>query len=439
MTIGNETLALRQRSWFRAAMLLLISHWAALACSGQQPTEGWTADPDLVEKTSKSRPEFNYRESKVPEFVLPDPLAIDATSDTPSVTTPQQWEQIRRPELMELFRREVYGVRPSTAYDVTYEVVGRVENAFDGAAKGRQIRTTIHVGDRSHSFDFVLFTPQSAKPAPVIVHINNRYFIELNDAATKHDPFWPVETIVRRGYATASFHTKHVDPDRADGYAEGIRALLDDPNSDPSTRWRSLSAWGWAASRVLDFAAKQPGIDADRAAVVGHSRGGKTALWAAAEDVRFDIAYSNDSGCGGAALSRRKFGETVARITSSFPHWFTDRFAAYAGREHQLPIDQHELIALIAPRSVYVASADEDLWADPRGEYLSVVEAAPVFRLYELNSIEQSTMPSLDQPRHIGATGYHIRRGKHNLTDQDWRYFLDFVDATFHNQSDQTQ
>jgi hypothetical protein len=322
-------------------------------------------------------------------------------------------------------------VRPATDYEIDYEQVGRIEDAFDGAAIGRQIRATVRAGDRSHAFEFVLFQPRSERPVPVIVHINNRYFIELNDAATTHDPFWPVETIVRRGYATASFHTKHVDPDRADGYAEGIRALLDDPEADPATRWRSLSAWGWAASRVLDYAAKQPGIDGDRAAVVGHSRGGKTALWAAAEDDRFDIAYSNDSGCGGAALSRRRFGETVARITSSFPHWFTDRFAGYGGREDDLPIDQHQLIGLIAPRSVYVASADEDLWADPRGEYASLVAAAPVFRLHGLDSIDQPTMPALDQPRHRGATGYHIRGGKHNLTDQDWGYFLDFVDVTF--------
>jgi ketosteroid isomerase-like protein len=161
---------------------------------------------------------------------------------------------------------------------------------------------------------------------------------------------------------------------------------------------------------------------------VGHSRGGKTSLWAACEDTRFAIAYSNNSGCGGAALSRRAYGETVGRITTSFPHWFCKPFSKYADRESELPVDQHEVMALIAPRGVYVASADEDLWADPRGEYASLVAAAPVFRLFNKRSISNATMPALNQPRVSGQTGYHIRTGGHGLGDTDWKWFLDFAD-----------
>ena len=192
--------------------------------------------------------------------------------------------------------------------------------------------------------------------------------------------------------------------------------------------WRSLSAWGWAASRVLDFLETVDSVDTTRAAVVGHSRGGKTALWAACEDERFAIAYSNNSGCGGAALSRRAYGETVGRITASFPHWFCKNFTAYTGREADLPVDQHEVIDLIAPRGVYVTSADEDLWADPKGEYASLVAAAPVFKLLGQKSITEPEMPALNQPRHIGQTGYHIRTGGHGLEAVDWNHFLDFAD-----------
>jgi acetyl esterase/lipase len=182
---------------------------------------------------------------------------------------------------------------------------------------------------------------------------------------------------------------------------------------------------------VLDFALQQTEIDSERTVVVGHSRGGKAALWAGAEDERFKILYSNNSGCGGAALSRRAFGETVARINRSFPHWFCDRFDAYNDRESELPIDQHQLIALAAPRAVYVASSDEDLWADPRGEYSSLVAAGPVYGLFECEHIDNPSMPALNAPSHIGSTGYHIRTGNHDLTEQDWSYFLDFADSVF--------
>ncbi len=235
--------------------------------------------------------------------------------------------------------------------------------------------------------------------------------------------------MIQRGYATASFYTSNVDPDRKDGYANGIRAFFADGKAPEDDAWGALSAWGWAASRVLDYLETVKAIDATRVAVSGHSRGGKTALWAASEDTRFALAYSNDSGCAGAALSRRPFGETVAKIYASFPYWFCRNFGKYGGRENDLPVDQHELIALIAPRAVYVASADEDLWSDPKGEYASLVAAWPVFNLFGKRSIANPEMPPLEQPRRVGVTGYHIRPGGHGLEDKDWGYFLDFADT----------
>ncbi|QDV40566.1 hypothetical protein Enr13x_03720 [Stieleria neptunia] len=410
-----------------AAMLLAVMTFTAGPSIGQETPSAWQANADLVEKLTRQRREFNYVESKVPKYTLPNPLLTRAGD---LIRSPKQWNDSRRGELLELFREHVYGRRPDTDYSLRFEQTSEETQAFDGAATGRGMKAIIQIGDRSFSFPFVVFLPNNASGAtPAVIHINNRYFVPLTTALEKPDPFWPVKTFIDRGYATASFHTSDVDPDKKDGYADGIRSFFADGKPPEDTAWRSLSAWGWAASRVLDHLATIDSIDASRVAVSGHSRGGKTSLWAACEDQRFAIGYSNNSGCGGAALSRRAYGETVGRITSSFPHWFCKPFSDYAGRESDLPVDQHEVIALIAPRGVYVASADEDLWADPKGEYASIVAAAPVFRLLGKDSIETTTMPPLGQQRINGQTGYHIRAGGHGLGEVDWNFFLDFADT----------
>ena len=405
-------------------MLFLILTSAAIHAA--EPIAPWSAHPDVVAKFESRRSQFNYRESKVPTFTLPDPLT--ATNGS-KIAAADQWSSVRRNELLDLFRGQVYGRRPDTEYSLQFKQEAVQEDAFDGAATGRSMTVTVRIADRSFTFPFVVFVPKNRKKAvPGVVHINNRYFIPLEKAATEHDPFWPAKTLIERGYATASFHTSNVDPDRKDGYADGIRSFFANGRPPADDAWRSLSAWGWASSRVLDYLDSLEAVDGTRVAVVGHSRGGKTSLWAACEDTRFAIAYSNNSGCGGAALSRRAYGETVGRITSSFPHWFCKPFSEYSGREGDLPVDQHEVMALIAPRGVYVASADEDLWADPRGEYASLVASAPVFRLLGGTSVTKATMPALNQPRVTGQTGYHIRTGGHGLGDSDWNWFLDFAD-----------
>jgi len=386
----------------------------------------WKANADVVKKISRSRKEFNFDESQVPEYQLPDPLiGVDGRS----VSTADRWNHLRREELMSLFRNGVYGNRPSEDYVLTFEQVAEQKDVWDGLATGRRMMAVITMGDQQFKFPFVLFIPnQTRGRVPAVIHINNRYFIPLDKAATENDPFWPAKTLVQRGYATASFHTSDVDPDQRNGYSNGIRAFFAKGSEPAPTAWRSLSAWGWAASRVLDHLETIETIDSTKVGVVGHSRGGKTSLWAACEDPRFAVAYSNNSGCGGAALSRRAFGETVGRITTSFPHWFCVPFSSYANRESELPVDQHEVMALIAPRAVYVASSDEDLWADPKGEYASLVAAAPVFELLGKTAITDSAMPPLNTPRVRGNTGYHIRSGGHGLGEVDWNWFLDFTD-----------
>ena len=414
----------RLSSVFLLTSVLMIGE---VPSDAQEVGASWVANPDLVENTSKRRTEFNYVESKVPEYTLPNPLI---TADGAAVTTSAAWQGMRRDQLMDVFRDQVYGRRPDVTNSVRFEKTAEDSQVFDGAATARAMKVIVEIDNRTFSFPFVVFLPNNAKDSvPAVIHINNRYFTPIEKVVGKSDPFWPAKTLVQRGYATASFFTSDVDPDQKDGYAGGIRSFFADGKPPTDTAWRSLSAWGWAASRILDYFETLDAVDHDSVAVSGHSRGGKASLWAACEDERFAIAYSNNSGCGGAALSRRAYGETVGRITTSFPHWFCKPFSDYAGRENELPVDQHEVIALLAPRGVYVASADEDLWADPKGEYASLVAAAPVFQLFGKESIVSSSMPPLGQPRIVGQTGYHIRAGGHGLGDPDWNWFLNFTDT----------
>ncbi len=426
--LGSKGLAAAIAKPVRAALADLQQAKASQVDPVAAPA--WQADPQVVERTSRSR-DFNYREEHVPSYELPDPLA-DAQG-TP--VEAKQWPG-QRERTLQLFRDHVYGHVPAEAAQasITYTPTAQYDALHLTAS---QVEARITAGDAEFSFPLLVYLPKStAGPVPAIVMIQNRAFPELAGAVERPSPFIPVEAIVKRGYAVAVFHTSHVDPDRKDGFDDGIRGFFarvkHGPQADLASRqpgdWGALSAWAWGASRVLDYLETLPQIDTQRVAVIGHSRGGKTAAWAAANDTRFAAALINESGCGGAALSRRRFGETVQRITTAFPHWFCLRFNDYANNEDALPVDQHQLLGLIAPRSVAVASAAEDLWADPRGEYLSLVHAAPVFRLFGASSIDQPDLPPLAQPRFVGPTGYFIRPGAHGLHEGDWANYLDFLD-----------
>lgn len=363
------------------------------------------------------------------EIKLPDPLVM---KDGTKVTSAEMWRTKRRAEVLELFREHVYGRAPvGRPANLGFAVTNTAADAMDGKATRKLVRISYGAAAGEGGINLILFTPNDAKkPVPCFLLICNRGVTNIDPTRQQKSPFWPAEQIVARGYAAATFWNGDVAPDRKNSFTNGVHAIFDPPSGRTADSWGTLAAWAWGASRCLDYLETDQDIDAKRVAVVGHSRGGKTALWAGAEDERFAMAASNDSGGSGAGLARIRGpkAETIKDIMKNFPYWFCANYAKYIDRENDLPVDQHELAALIAPRLCYIASASEDLWADPDREFLCAVKATPVYELLGLRGIAPQPTPLPEHPIHDGSIGHHIRAGKHNLTEYDWQCYLDFAD-----------
>lgn len=403
----------------------------------------------------------NYDESLVPDYILPEILQTQAGE---RVSDKSAWISKRRPEIMRLFRDHVYGNIPEADIEVSARTISRRDSALDGKATRDEVVLTLSSGDKKAELNLLIYLPSASEgPVPVFMGLNfygnhtispeadiqmssswmrNNQALGITDNRSNNgvrgssQSRWQVEKILGRNYGLVTMYYGDIDPDFHDGFKNGVHSLFSSSGEERTDHsWGSISAWAWGLSRALDYLETDSRIDSSKVALIGHSRLGKTSLWAGATDTRFALVISNDSGCGGAALSRRAFGETVQRITTSFPHWFCEKFSEYGNKEADLPVDQHMLIALIAPRPVYVASAEEDRWADPRGEFLAAQKASEVYTLFGLEGLPAQEMPEVNSPS-AGTIGYHVRTGGHDVTAFDWEQYLSFADMHFRNIKD---
>lgn len=357
--------------------------------------------------------------------------------DGTQVKDERTWFQKRRPEILELFRREEYGRLPDMS-DVKIRIRVADSRQSETIMEGRAIRKTVEVEavrrEIHFSFNFVVFIPVGLDhPAPAFVTICNRGIRDSDPARHFLSPFYPAETIISRGYACASFRTQEVAPDYDEGFTTCFHRLFPDYiENRPHDAWGALTVWAWAASRVMDYFETEPLIDHKRVAVVGHSRGGKTALWCTAQDERFAMAVSSCAGNSGDAISRGSTGETIQDIATRFPYWFCRNYQKYKNNEEALPFDQHMLLALIAPRLIYTTSRTLDSWADPVGQFESCVQADPIYHLLGLTGMPQREKPLPEHPLHDGRIGHHHKTGNHDLDEYDWNCIMDFADKHMH-------
>ncbi|MDP6553785.1 MAG: acetylxylan esterase [Pirellulaceae bacterium] len=422
-----------------ARTLLVISLVAAIPCVA-----------------AAQQSDVNYDENRVPKYTLPNPLVM---ADGSPVKDADTWTDKRRPEILRMIETQMYGRSPAPRDDMSNELTENDTAALGGKANRKQIRIYFSADREGPHMDLLVYLPAGAKGrTPVFlglnfngnhtvhadpnIHLSRSWIRGKGKGVVKNHATevargtsasrWAIDDILARGYGLATIYYGDIDPDFHDGFKNGVHPLFYQAGQThpKPEEWGSIAAWSWGLSRALDYFESDDQVDHERVAVMGHSRLGKTSLWAGATDERFAIVISNDSGCGGAALSRRRFGEKVKRINTSFPHWFCDNFVKYNDNEGALPFDQHMLIALMAPRPVYIASAKEDRWADPHGEFLSGYHADPVYRLLGTKGIGVSRMPAVDQPV-MNTIGYHIRTGKHDVTSFDWKCYLDFADMHF--------
>ena len=398
---------------------------------------------------------INQDESKVPAYTLPDPLQ---RADGNPVTNGEQWLHQQRAAMLKLFADNVYGRMPGKPRNMQFKITSVDSSALGGSAIRKQVTILFTGAASAPSMNLLIYLPKSAKgPVPVCIGLNfygnqtihadsgirlsARWMMNeeqmglVNNRATeasrgKNAGKWAVEEIIKRGYGLATAYYGDLEPDHPDGWKTGIRTTLKTELSIHENEWGAIGAWAWGLSRIMDYLETDADIDAKKVVITGHSRLGKASLWAAANDERFAIVVSNNSGEGGAALSKRWFGVTIEKINTSFPHWFAPAFKQYNKHPEKLPVDMHILLALMAPRPLYVASAADDWWADPKGEFLSAKNAEPVYSLFGKKGLGVNAMPPVDHP--IGETiRYHIRTGKHDFTLYDWQQYLDFADKQF--------
>lgn len=357
----------------------------------------------------------HFDESKVPSFILPDAL-ISHSGKT--ISTVEDWENIRRPEIINLFKTYVYGKEAiGKPANMTWSEIERVE-ADTSMALYKKVQILLDGKAFGPKITLEISLPKSTKPVPVFLFLSR-----------SHQP----ELLLERGYGLVTFNPNEFEPDnKTSAFESGIRSHFISPDKTElaDDDWGTLAAWAWGASRAMDYLQTDFEIASNMISILGFSRTGKAANWAGAKDERFAIVFSGEAGCGGATILRRGYGETVKAINNYAPHWFNANFKKYIDREENLPLDFHMLMSLVAPRPLYIATAVDDKWGDPHGSFLAGANAESVYHLYSKTGLGTSIMPDLEHP--IGDwIGYHNRTGAHGVTAYDWTHWLNFADKHF--------
>jgi hypothetical protein len=364
--------------------------------------------------------------------------------------TLQNWEESRRPELIAIFEDQVYGKTPTSPPEMRIGETVVDRKALGGKAVRKQTTIYFSALNDGPQMHVLMYLPAGKAKSPVFVGLNfngnqsvekdpgiltsdvwvkdpagsGKYLKLPPDDATRgaNAANWQVAKLIAAGYGLVTIYYGDIEPDFNGGMKYGVRTLFPDPE-----QWCAMGAWAWGLSRAVDYLRTDPAVDGTKIAVIGHSRLGKAALWAAAQDPRFAIVISNESGKGGASLLKHPAGETIDHLNNSFPHWFGPNYKQYNGHPEKLPVDGGDLLALIAPRPLYVASAEGDLNSDPMGEFLSAAGVGKIYALFGKKGLGTDRMPAVEQPI-MRDVGYHVRSGKHDVTAYDWDQYLAFAD-----------
>jgi hypothetical protein len=383
----------------------------------------------------------NYDEALATGYTLPDPLVL--TSGKP-VRDADTWNNKRRPEILKLIEENQYGRSPGRPSGMTFDVFDKGTPAFDGKAIRRQVTVYFSADKTGPKMDLLLYVPAAAqKPAPLLLNLSfSANSTTVNDPGVKPGEIWTpakkkvpaaqgrafgridVARVIDRGYGFATVYYGDIDPDFDGGVSLGVRALYPAPAPD---EWGSIAAWSWGLSRALDYLETDKAVDAKQVAILGVSRLGKTVVWAGAHDPRFALVIASCSGEGGAALSKRNYGETVKALNVRYGYQLAANYQKWGDHVPQMPFDAHMVLSLIAPRPILLQTGDTDVWSDPKGEFLAAVAAGPVYRLLGKEGLGTDRMPAPGEPI-FHTLGYYEHAGGHGTIPSDWDRFLNFMD-----------
>jgi hypothetical protein len=391
----------------------------------------------------------NYDENKVVKFTLDDPLTL---SNGQKVTDAQTWFKLRRPELLKLVQENIYGISPPAPAGMHFDVVDEDRQARDGNTVRKQVTISFAGFDQGPKISLLMYLPgEATKAVPVFlclsftplqsvdpdpdIKLMDQWVSKTHDRHAGTDAMrgtshtWKIDEVLSRGYGIAFLYYQQIEPDFQGGLPFGVRSMFLKPGQTEfaDDEWGSIGAWAWGASRALDYLQTDPDVDGQRVAIMGQSRLGKTAVWEGASDPRFAMVIACNSGRGGASLGHRNYGETIKHLNDAFPYQFCASFRKYGLHTDQLPVDSHDVLALIAPRPVYLTTGSLDTWSDPHGEFLAAVAAGPVFKLLGADPLDTDVMPPLDTPI-MHTIAFHCHTGKHEINEFDWDQILKFAD-----------